>query len=259
VPCGYYNKNDGASEDVIGAAWTFSGAESNLRALIEFDLDTIPANSTILNAKLSLYFNPVSANEGHSSMSGSNGCVLRRITQPWDENTVTWENQPTTTDTNEVSIPQSITFYQNYPDIDVTKLVIDILKYPSRGFGFMLKLRTENKYRSMLFASSDHPDTTLHPKLVIVYQSNLGSQELDGTNHITLFPNPNNGTFRISGTGKPLYSVEVHNVFGSRVYRREAINENEEISLSDVPTGLYFVSINLGKTTIIKKVIVESK
>jgi hypothetical protein len=123
----------------------------------------------------------------------------------------------------------------------------------------MLKLRNETKYRSMIFATSDHPDTTLHPKLAIVYQSNLGSQEFDGTNHITLFPNPNYGSFRISGTGKPLYSVEVHNVFGSRVYRREAISENEEISLSDMPTGIYFVKIELGKTTIIKKVIVESK
>jgi hypothetical protein len=257
VPCGYYNMNDGASAEFIAAAWTLAGAESNGRSFIEFDLDTIPANSTILDAKLSLYFNPVSTNTGHSSLSGSNQCVLRRVTQPWDENTITWENQPATTDTNETIIPQSLTFYQNYPDMDVTKLVVDIRKYPSRGFGFMLKLQNETKYRSMIFATSDHPDKTLHPRLAIVYQTDLGSQEIDGTLHISLSPNPNSGTFRISGTGKPLYSLGVYNVFGARVYGREAIAENERISLNDLPTGVYFVKIDLGKTSVTKKMIVE--
>jgi len=169
APCGYNTLNFGTTSEISAMAWTNSGSESNSRGLIEFDLNIIPANSVITNAKLSLYFNSSSSNSSHSKTSGSNASLLQRITQTWDEKTVTWENQPTTTVLNQVVLSQSTTSNQNYTDIDVTDLVIDMKNNPDQSFGFLLKLETESYYRSLIFASSDNTDPTLHPKLEITY------------------------------------------------------------------------------------------
>ena len=254
VPCGYNNMNGGSFAEFFACAWTNGGHESNGRSLIEFDLTAIPANSTIIKAILSLYYNPESSNGSHSSLSGSNASLLKRITEPWLENVVTWDNQPATTDTNEVTLPASITFYQNYPSIDVTDLVTDMIKFPTRGFGFMFKVAYEEYYRRMIFASSDHPDTTLHPKLEITYKSGLVFQEPGANESIRLFPNPNEGRFTISSPGNFIYSVDVYDGYGARVYHEKVKSENEEINLFNLPKGIYFVRMVLEKGIVTKKV-----
>jgi hypothetical protein len=255
IPCGYNNQNYENSKDFCGIAWTNQGEESIARGLIEFNLNAIPFNSTIVKAQLSLYFNPVSSNEGHSSLSGSNSCLLKRITEPWEENSVTWDNQPATTDTNEVVIKESITFYQNYPFIDVTNLVKDMLKYPTRSFGFMLQLVNEHYYRSMLFSSSDHPDTTLHPKLEITYQWGLGYQDFDIYEKIWVYPNPSNGRFTISNIPDAVNTVEITNLVGLKVYQETVKSESKEVNINMVPMGIYFIRITNGTKTVTRKII----
>lgn len=76
-------------------------------------------------------------------------------------------------------------------EIDVETLVEDMILSPEEGFGFMFRLVNEDTYNSLLFASSDNADATLHPKLLIVYdreqQSILPVQnELD----LSIYPNP---------------------------------------------------------------------
>jgi len=124
-------------------------------------------NTVIKNAVLYLFaFN--SPDGQHSQLDGSNASVIQRITQEWDENTVTWNNQPATTEVNQVNVPASSAPDQNY-EINVTQLIQDIIYDPENGHGLMLKLETESYYRSLIFASSDNPDTSLHPKLVIEF------------------------------------------------------------------------------------------
>ena len=171
VQCGYNNQNFGASKELSAIAWTNGGAVSNARGLIEFDLSAIPAKSLINNAKLSLYYNPTSTNGNDTALIGTNACLLKRITENWTRETVTWDNQPQTTEINKVILPQSTTSNQNYLDINVTALVADMINNPTQSFGFMLKLETEEFYRRLIFASSDNPDLTLHPKLEITYTS----------------------------------------------------------------------------------------
>ncbi len=163
------NNNFGIHPDILASAWTYGGIPGVLRTLIEFDLSVIPNGAAIISADLSLFFNPTSANAGHSNLSGPNTSILQRVTSSWDEMTVTWNTQPTTTTGNEVTLAQSISNTQDYPDIDVTALVQDMVNNPSTSFGFMIRLITESYYRSLLFASSDNADSTNWPKLEICY------------------------------------------------------------------------------------------
>ena len=194
------DNNYGGHPDFPSLAWTNGGTEVIGRGLINFDFSQIPTGAVILSAKLSLYSYDSPGNQSHSSQSGSNESVLKRITSAWDENSVTWNNQPTTTELNQVFLPESIASIQDYIDLDVRNLVQDIIENPSEGFGFQLSLKEEAFYRKMIFASSDNMDESLHPKLEIVYTIETSASSINEkeNGNFDLFPNPANDLVSIS-------------------------------------------------------------
>lgn len=178
VSCGNPNANFGNHDDFLAASWTVGGNPSNTRALLAFDLSAIPAGAPIISAQLSLYHNPssLSGNIGHSQNGGSNAGWLKRISTAWDEMTVTWNNQPSTTTQNQVNLSASSSNTQDYLNIDVQALIQDMVNAPGQNNGFMLQLQTESPLRSLLFASSDHANSALHPRLVVVYEDTTAAE-----------------------------------------------------------------------------------
>ncbi len=172
----------GNATTLLNSAWTQSGIPWTHRSMVEFDLSLLPNDAIIINATLSLY--AYDGPETHSQTSGSNACWIERITSNWDEASVKWSNQPSTTTTNRVAIPATSDVTKDY-DLDVTNLVQDMADNPMNSFGFLLKLQNEAHFRRMTFCTSDHIDPAKHPKLVIIYQ--------ETTAQITLQPNAAEG------------------------------------------------------------------
>lgn len=86
---------------------SFSSGLNVNRALIGFNLSTIPANASIISAALNLYaLGPYGTLPGHTG--SANSSYIRRVIQPWNEYTVTWNNQPSTTILNQVTLAQSL-------------------------------------------------------------------------------------------------------------------------------------------------------
>ena len=170
IPCGYSDKNFGTKKDFNALAWLNGGNLTIVRSLIQFDLSSIPANALITGAQLSLYFNSTSLEGYHS---GTNASYLQKIIAPWGETTVTWNNQPVTTTTNQVLLPTSTSNTQNYLNINVTNLISDMALNPATNYGFMIKLVNETIMKKMIFASSDHVTASMRPKLVITYTTPL--------------------------------------------------------------------------------------
>jgi hypothetical protein len=166
----YANTNYGSYDQLVSAAWTFSGAVGYLRTLIDFtDLQSIPQGTTVTYAYLSLYGVPSSAAISLGSY-GANACYVQRVTSSWDENTVTWNTQPSVTTTNQVTLPGSggVQWNYNVIDLNITAMVQDIINLPpAQRYGFLIRLQGESYYSSMLFASSDNADASKHPKLRI--------------------------------------------------------------------------------------------
>jgi len=158
----------GNQDEFMAAAWTYQSRPATDRSTIAFNMTTIPAGSTILNATLSLFGPPGLVSGGHSTLFGSNEAWIMRITSEWDEHAVIWETQPSTTLQNRVYVPESMKPYQDY-ELDVTNLVQDMIDDPENSFGFLFKLETEIYYRRLNFASSDHLDPTKRPKLEITF------------------------------------------------------------------------------------------
>lgn len=158
--------------------WTWSAYNCNggtIRSLIRFDeLNNIPPRSRIVSATLFLQsvmepeWGPNSYYPG--STFPTNPGEIRRALVPWNEATVTWANYPltNTTTANMVAIPPSASQWTWYTNMNVTGLVQDINTLGQNN-GFMLKLQNETHYRGVVFASSDHPNSDLRPRIEVEY------------------------------------------------------------------------------------------
>jgi PKD repeat protein len=172
VPCNHTNRNFGNRTIMDINTWTFSGNFSQMRSLIEFDYSIIPANAVILSAKLNLYYTglPENQNGAHSPLNSNNAVAIRRITSSWNEQTVTWNNQPTFTNVGQVMLPHPTSGTQHYTNIDITDFVEFQVVNPAQNFGFMLIQTNNSTHHQLTFASSDHPNQALHPMLEIIYE-----------------------------------------------------------------------------------------
>lgn len=166
----YRNRNWGKSEAFAAISWTAGGVPLVVRSFIDFNFDTLPANAIIESAKLSLFaYGNTGHGMGHDTLTGSNECYLQRIVEDWQEDSITWNTQPQTTEINQILLPRSDSIMQDYKGINVTNLVRDIYNNSEDSYGLMLRLKTEDGYRRMFFATSDVPEVDKRPKLDIYY------------------------------------------------------------------------------------------
>lgn len=145
------------------------------RSLIEFKLPQTFAPIFIKKVILRLSYEvPVpwdSTIFAGTASSNFIGGVLQQVVEPWEENGVTWNKVPKTIESNQVFIYPFIRNV-NFIDVDVTRQFVqpantDTAVYPN--YGMLFKLMPENKWPGFRFASSDHANAILRPKLTIYY------------------------------------------------------------------------------------------
>ena len=149
-------------------AWTANSngaSEHDWRSIIEFaqlkNIQSAELNSAIL--VLHSYPNFPYSNGGQAE---TNASEVYRVIEPWEEDQVTWLTQPNI-DLNEVvEIPQNNDY--NLIEVEVTDMVQTMINNPDDSFGFLLRQKDENPYGSMDFASSDYPDYSRAPELILV-------------------------------------------------------------------------------------------
>lgn len=77
----------------------------------------------------------------------------------------------------------------------------------------------------------------------------------------TLFPNPSSGLITIHSTSVKNVELRIENVLGQLLYSKKVntagVPLNETINLSQYPKGIYFVQINTGKVSEVRKIVLE--
>jgi hypothetical protein len=77
---------------------------------------------------------------------------------------------------------------------------------------------------------------------------------------ISIYPNPNNGLFKLDlGSDKTQsVSIKIYSIVGSIVYDQKAIETNSfyNMDLQHVEKGVYYVSIKTDKETIVKNILI---
>lgn len=90
----------------------------------------------------------------------------------------------------------------------------------------------------------DGPYTT-NPLNITVHQKGL---------NITLFPNPGNGVFKISGVTSDIQGIQIVNGLGQVILQKTVVNSNNvEIDITGQPAGIYFCLASLGDGKIERK------
>jgi gliding motility-associated-like protein len=166
----YWNALQNAAY-VLPGTHSLGGLNVN-RALIHFDLSVIPAGAIVTSARINLYaIGPPVYSVGHTG--NNNSSYLQRVIQPWSAATATWNNQPLATSNNQVTLPQSTAPLQDYTNINVLPLVLDMLA--TNNHGFLLRLVNETLTNGLMFASIDCGNPAKFPTLEVTYILNLPS------------------------------------------------------------------------------------
>jgi hypothetical protein len=164
------NSNFATNPYLVPFAWNQFGNTEIRRTLIQFDLSSLPASAVIDSAFFSLHFSQkfVEDNPPFTGHFGANTMQIKRITQPWNASTVTWANQPPSTNTNLIELPSATAQTQNYLKINVKNLITDMTTEGNNGF--LIQLKTETPFKISCLNSSEESNEALRPSLIIYYR-----------------------------------------------------------------------------------------
>lgn len=158
-------------KDMPIEAWT-DGSSLTTRIVTKFDLSNIPANATIVSAKLFLYSHPAPLLNGNfidANHGAQNSFVVQRITSAFNPAGFNWNNQPAVSTDNQVVVAGTADKFKDL-ELDVKGMVSSMIT-ANNNHGFYFKLENEVAYNCRIFVSSfstSHPD--LRPKLEITYK-----------------------------------------------------------------------------------------
>jgi len=167
-----YPDQAGNQSVIIGsAAWDNHGQLEKCHSLLSFDYGNLPKiikPEWITNAELILI--PVTLKDEETTDESAHRFTVRRINQPWQDSLVNWENQPTSSDNDQVVIKLNRRKKTTIINLNVTSMVKNMFKYGN--YGFMMfgedSLQRQLTYRDW-FASARIDDKSLRPALVITY------------------------------------------------------------------------------------------
>lgn len=150
----------------VGSSYLLDSWSIN-RCYLQFDLSILPADAVIVAASLKLY-------QYYTPPPGiileDHFVDLHRVTGDWEEDTLTWNNQPSFDPIAEsTSFNDAETF--TWLSWDITSLLQDWVDDEFPNHGVVLKGTDEGTdHTGCLYISSEFPsDSSRHPKLEVTY------------------------------------------------------------------------------------------
>jgi hypothetical protein len=242
--------------------WTLGPDTMRVRSFFKFDLSDIPEGKEIETAYLSLYGNedPQGATDAHSTIDGSNESYICRVIEPWEEYTIVWNNQPAWTDDDQVLLPGSLSSSEDYINYNITEIIRYQYKNPAGNFGMVMFNKIKQPHRSMTFLSSDHWISGERPKLTVIYKDAQSVGE-ESRPQFTLYPNPAKNRISIklddNFQGNENINVVISDLIGNNLFSAnfKGYDIPDEVDISLLPSGIYFVRIQSGEQIAVKKLI----
>ena len=145
---------------------------------------------------------------------------------------------------NQVTVPQSNSTTQSYLNVNVTNLIQDLIDSSITNYGLMFKMQNEVTFKGLTFASSEHPNPNLHPKLDITYTTPVGLNNVDQSKReFQIFPNPVKNILKLELNNLGPYIIEIISINGKIL---ESINSNSKkvkINLESIESGVYLIRL----------------
>ena len=137
------------------------------------------------------------------------------------------------------------TSYQSsvwYPTCDSWKT--DSINLTSLGYNndtIMIRFVAINDYGNQFYLDN-----------VNIKGQNILSNNNTKENELTLYPNPNNGSFHVMSKHRNL-DYEIYNLVGKKIKKGKINNQSRKIILSDITPGIYLAKFKNNNVTISKK------
>ena len=81
---------------------------------------------------------------------------------------------------------------------------------------------------------------------------------ITNSNLLNIFPNPNKGQFQLQLNGlNSVANLSITNINGQQVYEMTIDSDNEEINVSQLNAGMYFIKVSNEKYNITKKIVLQ--
>ncbi len=135
---------------------------------IQFNLPAIPPNHTLQKVEIQLFY-PTSNPFPHTT--GNNQMYVQRITSNWGEASLSWVNRPSFTTVDQIPVAAASFGTQDYK-VDITGIAEEWFDGTLPNYGVRLKLQNPTTYRRATFATSEHPDSNLHPRIYFTFRAN---------------------------------------------------------------------------------------
>ncbi|MEM7514256.1 MAG: DNRLRE domain-containing protein [Bacteroidota bacterium] len=286
-----YESGSGSASNGVGAE-LFVGrtnqANNRLRrALVQFDLSSIPAGATIESATLNVFV-------GRSAPgSGNQASTLHKLTSDWGEGTsnggslagqgtsatendATWVHafSPATTwataggdfeSSPSASTDLGSVGAYSYTSEDMAADVQSWLDDADANFGWMIRGNETVNRTAKLLISRESSNADRRPTLVVTYTGGNATNIEDVESvSLRIFPNPSlDGNVRLEAEGLVVGTVDLQviNLVGQNLIRKE-LNVlggriQQDINLSSWGAGIYFIHLRTESGTRTQKVIVK--
>lgn len=201
---------------------------------VKFDLSKVPAAAEIKTATLTV-------NNVYKHNFDGDMFYVQRITEPWTEMGINWNNRPTfTSSTNNRAI--CIDAEKKYV-FDVTSEIKDMIANPSTDFGLVMK--TDVNQCQTTLASREHP-TVEGPRLDVEITGGTfitNSLKENHTKSLALIQKSNN--FRLLLPFNGSCEILVYDFKGKELLRNSAVANNTWYNLdTKLSPGSYFIKVN---------------
>lgn len=162
-----------------------------VRSFIQFDLRSIPTNSTINNAKIRFYMY-------EATPAGDNLMLVRvrHLNSAWDANTITWNSH--VPDWGNVVIEQNVDTVVGWKEADATAFVRDWYYGVRPNYGLFLQ-GDEGSGERQRIAYSVQANNGLHPRLIVNYGTPVDTTPPTAT--MNTLPEWSASTFTVTWSG----------------------------------------------------------
>ncbi len=238
--------------DVYSYRDDWSSPKKNYRvaSVLDFgDLD-IPLDK-IKTATLKLYHPKKSLHDN----KGNNAFTVYACSRNWNESSVNWNNSPQKFTETKVNVPKTT------GNLDYEIDVLPVLKSKSNGritASFCLTINNISGTKSSAnFASKEHSNVSMHPKLFIELDNTSTSLPMQEKIKCCLYPNPASNLLHIE-TYKAIGGwISIVDLKGKTVWSKQIDNSKQIINISNFKKGFYMVNITTNNNNVSKKLIIK--
>ena len=234
------NSNYGAEGDLFIYSNYFD-YNTIARSLIEFDLTSIAPGTGIQSALLNIYM---------FNQAGSDFAIeICEVDDPWNEMTVTWNNQPV----HDTDFIAAILPYQGYTwwHFDITALAQFWVDNPGLNHGLKMKMEVEQYPDSCGRAAYFYSrDTLLNQPHLEITQAGIVERTTSDLQKLSLMPNPARGSALLcmSVIRDMHVQITMYDISGRKV--KEVFNETMDkgsrvlgIDTNTLASGTYFIEV----------------